>query len=257
MTRIAIIGSSHVAAIKSALDEIGQDYPEFDVQFLAIGGKKFSRAYLRNDMRFGLPDSMLSDENIMKASRHLLDLSQFDVVWNVGTWGVPQAMMNEILLGQNIDKFGSTGFRHHMSDAAFDAIVDDLVARSIPGPAWRNWDATRLFYTLIPPRNALILDRKRYQSMDLRNHKVGWDHINAKLANAMARFAITNIAQPSDTLNAHGFTQSQYGSDRKLIQTRAQDMSHMNTAFGKRMWQQFLETSALGPRREDNAKRVQ
>ncbi|MEP3055577.1 MULTISPECIES: hypothetical protein [Paracoccaceae] len=257
MTRIAIIGSSHVAAIKSAWDEIQGDFPGLNVSYLAIGGKKYRETYLRKDMHFGLPDDMLQDETIMASSRILLDLSQFDHVWNAGVWQVPQSAMNEILLSFNIDGFETTTFKQNMSHTAFESIVQDLVHRVVPGQQWHHWTTPKLWYSSVPRRNAALTSRKRFQTMDLQGHARGWTLVDDRLRVAMADVGITNIAQPADTMTHTGFTQSQYGSDRKLIQTQTQDMAHMNTAFGKRMWQQFLETSALGPRSQDIAKGVQ
>lgn len=245
--RVAVIGSSHVAAIKSGWDEISADHPDQDVGFLAIGGHKFSAAVLDADMIFGLPEEMRRDTSIAKFSRGQLDLRNFDHVWHVGIWQAPLVAVNALIFDNDIDGFEGDSLRHRLSRAAFDAVIDDLTRRAVPSGAWRNWPAPQLWFSSAPHRNALILKQKRLQNRELRNHGPVWDTVDAALAVRMTEAGIRHIPQPADTLDAHRFTQAGYGTARKKAGTGDVDVQNMNAAFGRRMWAAFLEQATKKP----------
>jgi len=85
MMRVAVIGSSHVGAIKEALPQIKAAYPDVRLTFFAVPGGVFRRCVLRGGIFRTKPASDAEAALIFKVNGELsLDLAGFDHIWIVG-----------------------------------------------------------------------------------------------------------------------------------------------------------------------------
>lgn len=240
MTRVAVIGSSHVAALKLAWDQIGLQHPSIKVDYLSVKRPAFEQATLRKDMRFGLPDDIPEHPDTARHARKILDFTQFDLVWNVGIWQILPRDFNAMIEAFNVDGFPATTHPHQMSRAAFTACIGDMVKNVLPGPEWHHLETPRIWYSGFPRRNEHMATRKRFRDVDTRNHGLCWDQADQTLAAALADRGIGWVRQPADTLTEHGFTQARFGTDMTVPGGDGVDIAHMNAAFGARMWDVFL-----------------
>ncbi|MEP4981339.1 hypothetical protein [Ascidiaceihabitans sp.] len=240
MTRVAVIGTSHVAALKLAWDEIGGRYPHIEAEHFGMNRARFLKTSLRPDMTFGLPDDMRCDDATPRRLRGLVDLSTFDVVWHVGGWTCLQAPMRELCVDYNIDGFGTSGHAHCMSQATFHACLDAITTKAMPDKAWHNWTPGRLFFSTVPRRNEIARQDALYHTAEPHCFKQVWDTADQHLDARMSAVAIQRVPQPKCTLDAYGFTKQDFGTEKPVSTGGLVDTAHMNTAFGARMWDAFL-----------------
>lgn len=243
MTRIAIIGSSHVAALKLAWDDLQHAYPDLEVDFFSMARGKFEQAYLRPDRSFGLPKHLRARLDLPKNARRLLDLSTFDHVWHVGSWQIRPNGFNQIIQLFNIDGLPATTHLHWMSQATYRACLDAFVQAALPTTDWHHWDSPKVWYSGFPRRNAHQSTRTLFQEVDLRNHKACWDDAEALFDTHMTAAGITWVPQPKETLDAYGFTMQHFGTDKPDPSGDKVDIAHMNASFGALMWDAFLARS--------------
>jgi hypothetical protein len=258
MTRITIIGNSHVAALKVAWDAMAADHPGIEVDFFAAPGRYFRRFRLLDGLTFGLPVAARIDGAVLDASgRAEVDLSQADhVIWAGYFW--PWDAVVGLMLDFDIDGLREIGASQVLSRAAFDAFCGDIVKKVTPPPEWLNWPWPRLILLPAPMRSADCLASRsaRFRVCRLLASRPAGarETIGAFMdvfAGSMRAQGIELVAQPKETLLPNGLSAPRFsrGARRILDPTAStEDVTHMNAEYGKLQLREVLSRLALPER---------
>ena len=249
MIRLAIIGNSHVGALKRAWDAATPrpegvepsffGIPDKQQRYFRLGADLVYR--LRTDMGARVPAIAAMAEKINGAT--FLDVSKMDAVVLCGA-PTFQRQFSEIAATYDVDGYRAAGAARRMSRAAFEAICDDLGAAILPNQRWLG--ATAIPRRAVLPRplpaegaaTSEIPDYAFWRVLAERpdGARAMIDRLFAGMATAHARHGIDLLRQPAATIEPSGLTASLYtqGSTRLKADERhpEEDVSHMNARYG-------------------------
>ena len=249
MTRVAIVGTSQVAALKGAWDAIGADHPRHQVSFFAVPMPTYRKLRLNDRLVFGLTEAQTRKyPKAARVIRHInrataIDLSGMDRVILCGhNW--PQVAAAALAAGFDIDGVREAGSPRLMSRQAFDAICAELAEQTLPDPVWRDWSGPPIAMQALPlpAESCLASGDHRFAS---------WRTISARPAGsdavfdlvldayeaALRRVGIAFLRQPAETRRRSGLTAAEHsrGSRRlggKTVPHPDTDHWHMNAGYG-------------------------
>lgn len=258
MIRVAVVGNSHVGAIKLGWERAAAAWPGIMVEFFAAPGVSYGRLKMVAPMRFGLPEdspAALADRLTRINGRTDIDLSAVDAVLLVGQAGGIGAVV-ELLAEHDVDGLPEDDPKltpRRLSAAAFDACCEALAASSgRHRAAWRNWSRPQVF----------VLPRSRPSEVALRGpghhplHK-DWRRLSGSpgkleagvtryldhLERALAATGITLLRQPAASLSAHGLTREDMTRGSLRIDGDAghgeDDATHANAEYGALFWDTY------------------
>ncbi|MCB2128848.1 MAG: hypothetical protein KDE03_07155 [Rhodobacteraceae bacterium] len=246
MTRILIVGNSHVAALRLGWELLkGSCRQSISVDFLAAPGRNFSKLQRGTDSRFGLlePESVPSKtlEIMRRINRELVvDLESYDDILLVGAYFQPNQALS-------------------LLDAKGDA-VDTVLANSgrLAEPFLRN-RIRRIVDSAPQPEFCLALRRARVtlllkprqtvqaaRNAGLSPAGLGAIYnLHAKLvAHRLSESGIAFLPQPIASLDGSGLTLDHFSSGSKRLSGEAhpdEDGNHMNDDFGRLCIKEYLE----------------
>lgn len=243
--RLAIIGNSHIGALKRAWDSQRQDERPFaDAVFFGAMSAQFADLAI-DDQGLFAPDGSALHERFLATSGGLsrADFGAFDVIAFVGL-GVPFRVM----AAQMRDHVTFDLFDHHpaanlMSEGLLqDMLLGLMAVRPLSHVAslleGRNLPC-RLF-TLAqpcPPRKIFLaggfLEEALFETPFADALYRRFVDFNAGFS---ARFGATFVAQAAETMVLPGITHDRFNQDFVTIggntKNRDDDMSHMNESYG-------------------------
>lgn len=253
MIRLAVVGNSHVGAIKLGWDAAAR--PGLSTVFFAAPGVQFRRLRMLAPPKLGLPADAPADQRARLEQingRDAIDLSEFDVVLLAGrSGGIAQAA--ELLAEHDVDGLPGGDWpraaRQRLSAAAWAACCDAIAdAHGLEPPEWRGWTRPRLF----------VLHRTRPSEVALRSSGDPSTRPWRRLAQAPAkleagiagyldileaRLAETGIGllrQPAASLAGTGLTREDMTRGSMRVDGSAahgeEDATHANAAYGRLVW---------------------
>lgn len=259
MTRIAIIGNSHVGPYKRAWDVVRDRWPGVTIDFFAAPGANFSHLALTGG-RYLAPRAGLSageDRRVRGVltrvnGRTEIDLGPAEHVLWVGAGhdidGTTFEAVGDLLGAVVVDGIprkprapGKTA-PVRLSRPALDAALAALAARLVPGPAWRGWAPGRLLFSPLhrPADDVLRLDSplgarwRRFVRAGEAGRR-GLDLYAGALEAQLAPLGIAMFHQPPATIGRHGLTRGELTRGSLFFSGRphvAEDVYHMNLDFG-------------------------
>jgi hypothetical protein len=149
MTRIVVVGSSHVAALKLGWEEIGENYPGVEIEFFAAPVGIFKFFQLSPDKRFGALNASEFTDAKLNLVRELnggavIDLKPFDHVVRVGLATLLYSVVG-LLARTDVEGLRQTGKKTLISRAAFDAFINDGATNRMLPEEWQNWIQPRMW----------------------------------------------------------------------------------------------------------------
>ncbi|EEW26334.1 hypothetical protein [Rhodobacter ferrooxidans] len=243
MTKVAIIGNSHVAALKAAWD--ATPLPGLDMTFFAAPQRNFRQFALQPNRVYGLPAPQRGRhaEIVQKLNGALqIDLSGVDQVvlsafgWNPGA-------IAQLIATCDIDGLRLTGAPTLLSRDLFDAICAALARALRPGPEWRHWPGAAPIFlaqaatceTCLGSSNADFASWQRLAAAPdgaLAAFDIFFDHLRADLAGV----GITLLRQPPQSLRPSGLTEARFLATGGGVVPGQEhlrgDHAHMNAAYG-------------------------
>ena len=248
--KLAIVGTSHVAAIYKAWEQIAGDFPQLEIEFFAAPRDLFRHFELGQDGLFGILDRTLftpKDIHLMMNTFGSLtvDLSQYDAVLHVGVMSQETNLM-ELLAGFSIDGFREVSDLPRMSRAAYDACVQGLAEKTRLPAVWHNWNGPYL-YTLPAPRVAETCMNNDHPDY------IGWravvstsepalvvevlEDYSARMVADHAAHGICTFLPPSDVFAANGLTKAALSMGATSLSDDEpypdDNNRHMNVDYGK------------------------
>ncbi|SEV89854.1 hypothetical protein SAMN04488515_0129 [Cognatiyoonia koreensis] len=232
--RVAVIGSSHVGAIKEALPQIRAAYPTVRLDFFAVPGGVFRRCVLRGEVFRTKPQSDAEAAMILQVNGTLsCDVADHDHIWVVGyrfAYGaVLQAWINnndpqtEMLaaLGESVERI-ATQFGPDRRITLTPAPYPSLRTRA-PGPKHEMRMARIQRH---PERDAIFT---AYETALTQFVKTAGYHC---------------VLQPADTRAAPFATDNRFligAKDFQHGQPLQGDLRHMNHSYGRAVFAAFAE----------------
>lgn len=247
MIRLAILGNSHIAALRLAWRTLASRHP--DVQITFFGGVTPVLSAMTLDARhhFGLHDPGLVSEGDRAKTQQLfgalsVDLTGIDSLALCGLpWGIEE--MLALTDAFDIDGLIETGAPRHLSIRAFEGIARDVALRGLPESVWQHWPGRKILMPRpMPP--------ERVQDGDSAWSEQ-WRRVTPRgMAVVMQRYRDLHAAvaegrgydlchQPGTTLTTAGLTEDRFNEappkfGNLQAQRRADDRVHMNAEFGAR-----------------------
>lgn len=255
MTKIAIVGTSHVAALKLGWDEIASDHPDVSIEFLATKASNFGAFRLYGDLTFGLRKRSLQKKALLekKYGKSSIELGKADAVLFAGV-GSAFSRFSELISAVDVSGIRETGAPTLLSKESCDALLRGIVRDDLPEDSWRNWNGPPLFlsYPPIPTEDCgEIVNESAMQRFGdwsrIVNNPAGlrpllsllFDIAEEELAKAGIRF----LRQPEETRTEIGMTRPELKTGAARVggeEFSKNNFNHMNSQFGTLMLEQLL-----------------
>ncbi|MCB1389397.1 MAG: hypothetical protein KDK12_09725 [Rhodobacteraceae bacterium] len=244
MTRVAVIGNSHVGALKLAWRRFADSRADITLRFFASFGDTYRKLRLDEHRHYGALDADRFAEDELDSLRQLnrrltINLRSFDVVVNVGAPAFQVHDLPTLVQRTDIDGLAEIGAPLLLSHACYEAFLADLVAEALPGPEWRNWEETRLLM-VPPPRYAEIA--LPADDPEPARQRAAKARLDALLTQAMDGIGARYVPQPDETLADNGLTQRRFnrGAVGARVNRTRDDPTHMNEDYGALQWREIL-----------------
>lgn len=247
MTRLAIVGNSHVGALKRAWDEMAPKPEAVDLAFFAVPDKLQRHFRLRDDLVYAPRSKMRSERPALVETAEKINgassiaLAGFDAVVLYGG-SLLQREFAMVIGTYDVDGYRAAGAPRRMSRAAFEAFCDSYAEATLPSS---RWFGTRI------PRLAAFPRPLPAEGVETRSESLfaPWRAVVARpdgaramierlftaMAAAHARHGIDFLRQPAETLTPIGLTSGEYtkGSSRLNSERHPdEDVTHMNARYG-------------------------
>jgi hypothetical protein len=246
VTRILLIGNSHIAAFRKAWDGLRDTYAEVDIDFFAKPGPDYYSLRLdAQSARFGaLDESEFTTAQLNGLERfngkRVVDISGYDQIMVVGNQhGLADLIW--LIAHRDVTGLRQTNANQLLSAGAFEAIVQDIATSFLPDPQWAVWEQVPVTFHAMPRPAETVFDKLDPKSNLGRTYA----NLNANqdgLREAMVRLGLVFEAQlktmglrfaeqPEATMNTYGFSQSRYNPQRENSEHKP-DYSHMSSEYG-------------------------
>lgn len=251
-SKIAVIGTSNIGAVKYAAARIAADHPHLHVTSYGLPGGKFDGARTLGT-QFG-PDR--SDHAAMKLARRVngsatIDLAPFDNILVIGdTLGMPSILWTA--LSYDIADWPTRTGHNLLSLPAFQAAMKESITTRADHLR-AQFNTHHIHVALAPyPTTAVVPKGEHHQQpyagMATHPHAAEvQDAYRATLADALTKRDMTLIPQPDDTIASPFLTRERFGhgsmdfraapdaTEGRLLN----DHRHMNADFGASLFRAF------------------
>lgn len=247
MTRLAIVGNSHVGALKRAWDEMEPKPEGVELAFFAVPDRLQRRFRLSDDLvyapgprtRSERPEIAEAAEKINGASS--IDLAPCDAVVLYGG-SLFQSELATVIGTYDVDGCRAAGAPRRMSLAAFEAFCESYAEAALPASRWIGTRIPRLavFPRPLPAEGAEMSSDPLFAPWSAvaarpEGARAMVERIFTAMAAAHARHGIDFLRQPAETLTPIGLTSGEYtkGSSRLNSERHPdEDVTHMNALYG-------------------------
>ncbi len=251
MTRIAVIGTSHVAMMKTGWDLVSSDWPDIELTFFASPGRA-ARTKKLQGMVYGYHAAKPGKQEIIVGNdgQRTLDLATFDHVLKVGD-STGEIKLADLVSQFSVDTLGPEGGAQRMSYTAFEDICRMLAERRCPPPPWRGWQDTTLWLVPQPYPDARVLTDKRDRFTPWATLCAAGDPCRAHrdlyleaYRDALDDHGVRFVDQPPETFTDEGLTLQKYSDGAINIADGSAledvDFIHMNDHYGALIWDRIL-----------------
>ncbi len=254
--KLAIVGSSHVGAVRQAAPRVLADYPTVEIAWFALPGAPFRRMQVDEGGVLRIRDATPGDHQVSRKVNGdvCLDLAPFDRIWVIGNrFGFGRIV--RLFLEQDVLEWPRTGRPRGMSLAFGARVLETLVEEACARIEGRFGRDPRLVVTPAPYFSETALTEG--EGADKWMSKI-FVHPHAARIEAMFETAIRErlaargmgfMAQPQDTRARHMATGAEFSRDARDFRDtgrRLTDLRHMNAAFGAKLFRAFAELHLAG-----------
>ena len=257
--RLLIAGTSHVAALRVAWDNLAEKPAGLTVDYLAANAAEFRHFTINDTGVFGLHDESLAPENQRELARGfsgtlLRDIAQFTHVVMVGCT-LNNIGLLRLLSACRVDDIRETATDlPRLSQAAFTAFSLSIAWNQYPAAILAGMTPLAKVALMSAPRfsEAILTDPKvEAQFQTIAAHPDGTrdalDLTDTAFAAGCANQGVTYIAPPAESLTPTGFSKFEYARNSVHIRVgKAPDHSHMDGEYGALCVRQILDWLDLG-----------
>ncbi|WP_424927703.1 hypothetical protein [Amaricoccus tamworthensis] len=256
MTRVLILGNSHVAALKLGWESLAKNHSDVDVQFFAAPCAMFRRIKLDKKGVLGLSAAHRNDQHSIKTLEKLngtLSVTPGDydaVIWAGHAWY--RHIVPSFLREFSIDGVRETDAMHRMSETAYKNMCMSLSERFAPGGRWKRYCRDKLWIAPHPIQSESIIkstdaemERWRQAGAQGKGFRQALDIYFSQFENMLTNRNIGYIGQPEETLSDTGLSKEAFSSGSTRLKGGDkhgdEDYSHMNRDFGEIMIRLIME----------------
>lgn len=252
MIRVAIIGTSHVAALKAAWDEVSGSHQNVQVKFFAAPLRVFRMMKLNSDLTFGLYDHDQGDHDIVKQINGAtsISLDDIDVVLIVGRPSGSEKF-SRLVLSCDIHGIRRTGRRTLLSQQAFAQICAEISKNTVPGSEWQSLNKrVVVLHRAFPSEDCIYSNNSRYSSwVRLADNPEGVQDAKVILVEELGRTCstagLTLLRPPSESEGRFGLTKRAFSAGSIRLKDGSfhdeEDYEHMNLLFGRLVIRDFVD----------------
>lgn len=236
MTRIALLGDSHLANWKRAWDSLGSEHAGVDLVFFASAGTRLDCVQPRGDRLIFENEDVAQWIEVTSGGRRELVVADYDALCVVGLRFGVRAVTDLYARWRADSHHGQEGRFHLISDACFQDAVCDRLNASLAMVLVRKLRSITDRPILLgaqpaPSEVVLTLDKcpqgllQATAANDVLALRTAYDE-------ACRRLATDNVIvldQPSSTLASPVLSYDEYRRDSETTP----DWMHMNIAFGE------------------------
>lgn len=250
MRSIAVLGNSHVGAIRQGWDEIRDQHQDTDVTFFAAPNRLFDCMELGINKSFGILDpSTVDEENLDKIralnSSLVIDLTEFDYVFMLRKSVNSRDILN-LLASSDVEGIRETESTNLISLSAFNAYIDAEIQSNLPASGWHQWERGKFWIVECPRASEEGLEsRKRLKPLLRDTSGIVEALTNASKRNhaALNAVEIGYVPQSQKTIADSGLTHAEFSRDSLRINSASHsdnDFAHMNAEYGRLQWKEIL-----------------
>lgn len=248
--KILIFGTSHVASLRAAQDQIQTRFPQFAPSFYGLPGKLFDRCLCEDGFLFG-PTS--TDEEGLELSERIngcekTDLSTFDQFMLIGP-SMGHGWLYRIGGQYQVQGISpESEDKPLISSAFYDEAQKAVLLKALQKVQTQTNMVTNLTVAPPPwPAEALARGKKRdgaiatFHRQPERNALI--ENYETAAAQACAEQKLNFIRTPRDTLAEPGLTKNEYALDTIRLHpdlNDADDYKHMNAAYGLAVFSEYV-----------------
>jgi hypothetical protein len=253
MTRIALLGNSHLFSWKRAWNSLGKAYPDVDLVFFAAPGAQLECCEPQVDRLVFTGDDVARRLEITSGGRRELIAADYDAICVVGL-GCGVRAVTALYSGWRADSHkGEEGRFQLVSDACFqDAVVDRLNAAPAMVLVGKLRQITDKVIWLAPtpaPSEIILTLENVPESVEMAAAATDASSLRATYDEACRRLVAKDLVllgQPKATLASPLLSKKEY---RRRNWTTP-DWMHLNDAYGKIVIREFLSRLQATPDRE-------
>jgi hypothetical protein len=253
--RIAIVGTSNIGALKHAAPAIATEFPDLALAFWGLPGGKFADCAVD---AAGCLRTAPDDAEALRMARRIngadtIDMSRADARLVIAdTMGLPQILF--VACGYDVVDWPHRRDKPLMSEAAFRAVMDEVIEAAADDLARRFQGVTPLFVARAPYPTTVVTRRgplrlEPFASVASHPELARIEGLyTAALDRALSARAMSLVPQPPETIAAPFLTRPEFGQaagDFRAADRVLDDHRHMNAAFGTSLFRAFA--LALGP----------
>lgn len=255
ISKVAVIGTSNIGAVKYAQSRIEAAYPRLSVTCYGLPGGKFDAARLVGT-EFG-PDR--GDTAAMKLALRIngaptLDLSRFTHILVIGdTLGLPATLW--AALSYDVADWPTRTGRDLLSLPALKATVEEAIAARADH-LHSQFGASELHVAHAPyPTTAVVArgvhHKQPYAAVAAYPHAAALQSLyRDALTRALADRGMTLVPQPEETIAQPFLTKEPYGRGARDFRNKdnlLDDHRHMNADFGASLFNAFAIAIGAAP----------
>lgn len=247
--KIAIIGTSNIGPVKSALPEIARDWPDLQVTCFGLPGGRFARASVDERGVFRTnPDDPAGARLARKINgTETISLARFDHVLVVGDGlGLPGILFTAA--GYDIAEWDSRRGAPLLSEAGFLKVIEHTVTARVADLARQFADIRPLSFAPAPyPTVEVVPEGPHHQQpfAAMAGHPEAGQVeglVRAAMGWALGAQGIGYVPQPPETVDRPFLTRAEFANDAEDFRTPGHtlaDKRHMNAAFGASLFRSF------------------
>lgn len=256
--RIAILGNSHVAALKLGWDQIADTRPDLDLTFFAAPGRAARAMKLKSGVwGYHAKTPKPSEKVFGSTTTRTLDLGTYDFVLRHRD-GQKEANIHSVLANMAPDGFDPGDRSARISRPALRAIIEDLSRSRLPGREWGELADLGVEMTQCPAPypdaritdldEALNVRLARWAALASRADELRWvrEVFQQAQQRHFAEMGIRYLPQPEETLAPNGLTRAEFADAPAIMhgddEAATPDREHMNASFGAAILRAYLAT---------------
>lgn len=252
MTRLAVIGSSHVGCVRQCDDQIRATHPGLELAYFALPGAPFRRAARDQDGDIfrAYPDNPREAALVEKINGATeIDLGPFDHIWVIGhRYGMGRIL--RLFMKFDVLEMGRTGQPRTVSEAFMTAAMAGEIAASCARIKAQFGDDARITCSAAAYPAQKARQPGKFHEPPLAHILTHPDRdaifarFEDQIGKALAAEGYGHLRQPADTLAAPFATQTRFLRDARDFRDtsrEAGDLRHMNAEYGFRLFQAYAE----------------
>lgn len=252
MTRVCIVGNSHIGSMRQSKGLIAEKFPDITVKYFGAPGRLFADCMVDENGNFGPKSLSDADEAALLAVNGALNINfdQFDIVLITG-YGFNFGYLLRLLYQHDILDTPKTNRTRVCSQAFFEACTDAIINEPLDVFCDNLGRKRRYVMTPAPyPSQMTVVKGPGYRPTiaHLKTHPEGtqiFENFLDKMEKAVLHRGIQFMRQPQQTVAGPFLTRRKFAKGAVHVKDDSKvmlDHNHMNGDYGLAVFEKFAQT---------------